>query len=721
MRQRPARLEHSWQHGVGRVLLAVQLVGTVVLVAILATAPRVSAAGGQTEIASEGPLTRIIISGDLNCQVAHEADQSFEFYGPTDQLGACGTFLAFGGTLYGPAVVPAGGPGATGWTPISQAPVTGSGSGSDPFRIVTTVGAGETGMRVEQTDSYVIGEESYRTDVRVLNETGGEQRVVLFRAADCYLQESDRGFGRVDNGAPACVISQESDARIEQWVPISPDSRYVEGNFISVWELVSQQEPFPDTCECDALTDNGAGLSWEAPVPGGGSITLSHLTFFSPEGRQAGTPIRDAVPGPNQINLNPVVVASSVALAAGVVFVVPFPAALFNSTLEENYAEVSGWWRRVGGRVGRTANRGAAWAGSRVRNARRGKPDASTTVQQIAAEPSADPVATASQEPTAFWRGPAGVATFIGLSAFLYSLLDPTFGFSVDSLGTLVGLALGLVLMLAAYAVPLFVLTRGGGIGLTAQALPGTLFVAAICVIVSRVANFQPGYLYGLIIGFGFVRELSKVEEGRLVGIATATALGTAIVAWLALPAVRDGAGVGLTGIILETALATVVVAGLEGALFGMLPLRFLPGERVRAWSGRFWMGLVGVAAFAFFHILLNPSTDAGYLADTERTSMGTVVGLLVVFGLGSVLFWAYFRFIHRKPPMAPPTANDLGDRLEAGGEVAQGSGLVDDPHAAQVGGALSHPADHLDDEVDVRLGVDPTRDGETHELHRGG
>ena len=62
-------------------------------------------------------------------------------------------------------------------------------------------------------------------------------------------------------------------------------------------------------------------------------------------------------------------------------------------------------------------------------------------------------------------------------------------------------------------------------------------------------------------------------------------------------------------------------------------------------------MALVGIAAFAFFHILLNPS--AGYLADAERSSMGTVVGLLVVFGLGSVAFWAFFRFF-RKPP-APP------------------------------------------------------------------
>jgi zinc transporter ZupT len=67
-------------------------------------------------------------------------------------------------------------------------------------------------------------------------------------------------------------------------------------------------------------------------------------------------------------------------------------------------------------------------------------------------------------------------------------------------------------------------------------------------------------------------------------------------------------------------------------------------------------MALIGLAAFAFFHILLNPSSDAGYLADSERTSMATVIGLLLVFGLGSVLFWAYFRFVHKDHPAAPPT-----------------------------------------------------------------
>ena len=625
------------------------------LLALAAFAPRVAAQGIASEIASAGPLTRIIVTDDLNCQVHHEADASPEFFGP--DVGACGTFLSAGGTLYGPANVPAGSPGQTPWTVVDQSDVTGSGGGGDPFRLVTTVGAGDSGVRVEQTDSYVIGEESYRTDIRVINDGGAEQRVIVYRAADCYLQESDIGFGRVDNGAPACVISQASDARIEQWVPITPGSRHVEGRFSEVWAMVGSQQTFPDTCLCDQAVDNGAGLSWEVTVGPGAETVVSHLTFFSPEGRRAEVPLRSAVPGPDQINLDPVVVASSVALAAGVVLVVPFPAALFNSTLEQNYGVVSGWWRRITGRVSRDVNRGARWAGGRARSAVRrgdagsGAPTGAVPPQGADMDATAPPEEPAVEDGRDFWRTPAGIAAFIGLSAVLYSFLDPTFGFSVDSLATLVGMVLGLALMLAVYAVPLYVLTRGEGLGLSARALPGTLLIALLCVIVSRLANFQPGYLYGLIVGFAFTREIAKLDEGRMQGIATAVGLAASVVAWLLLPVVRGGAA-GFPSIVVETALVTVVVAGLEAALFGMMPLRFLPGERVRAWNPRFWMALLGIAGFAFFHILLNPS--AGYLADAERSSMATVVGLLVVFGLGSVVFWAFFRFFHKPSPPAP-------------------------------------------------------------------
>lgn len=617
--------------------------------------------GVDGEITSEGPLTRIIVSPDLNCQVAHRDDVSFEFFG--GELGACGTFLSVGGTLYGPLGVPSASlSGMVPWTPISQAPTSGSGSGGDPFRITTTVEAGDLGVRIEQTDSYRLGEESYRTDVRISNGGGAEQRAILYRAGDCYLQDSDDGFGRVDQRAPACVISLASDARIEQWLPLTAGSRYFEGAYSEVWQRVSSQESFPDECSCDQAIDNGAGLSWEVVLPAGGSVEVSHLTFFSPEGLRPATTFRDAVPGPADINLDPVVIASSAAIAAGVVLFVPFPAALFNSTLEENYAEVMaavgrlrGWLYRLF--AGLFARGRRAVAGARSRRAA-GAPGAAVegTTPELGPPPAARQGGAGLRLDEAFWKSPLGILAFVLVSALLYGLLDPTLGIDSGSLATFLGLALGMGAMLLAFGIPMFI--GGRGHGLIARALPGTLLVAAGCVLISRLADFQPGYLYGLIIGFTFARPLAKPDEGRLDAVAAASALGLAIVSWILLPVVRGAGASGdqpFTAAMLETAFATVVVAGLEAAAIAMLPMRFLPGERVRGWNKRAWAALLGVAAFGFCHVLLNPSS--GYLSDSSQTSLFTVIWLLVAFGGGSVLFWAYFRFRpNREVEASPPS-----------------------------------------------------------------
>ena len=647
-RESPSPASSNRAAGVRRVAAAIA-VGAI----CVGLAWPLAAAAADGEITSDGPLTRIIITPDLNCQVAHQDDISFEYFG--DAVGGCGTFLAFGGSVYAPANVPPPGlVGSDAWSPVSQSAVTGSGSAGDPFRLVTIVEAGDSGMRIEQTDSYEVGEESYRTDVRISNSGSGDERAILYRAGDCYLQDSDIGFGRVDEGAPACVISEASDARIEQWVPLTAGSRYFEGGYSDVWQQVATGAPFPDQCLCDQATDNGAGLSWEVVVPAGGSVDVSHLTFFSPEGRQPETTLRDSVPGPTDISIDPVVIATSAALAAGVVLVVPFPAALFNSTLEDNYAEVMAGVARLRAWLSRLAA-GAVARGRRAVASRRSR--ATPGGSDIPPEPApsaAEAPATGRRFSLdeAFWRSPLGIGAFVLLSALLYAALDPTLGFDAGSLATFLGLAVGMSAMLLTIAIPQLIGARRLGVGATVRALPATLLIAAVCVVISRVAEFQPGYLYGMIIGIAFSRQLAKADAGKIDAVAAAGALAVAVVAWLLLPTVRAGGTAEeqpFVAALLESAFATVVVAGLEAAAFAMMPLRFLPGERVRGWNQRAWIALLGIAMFGFCHILLNPSS--GYLADTTRTSLLTVILLLVAFGGGSVLFWAYFRFRPRPRP----------------------------------------------------------------------
>jgi len=266
-----------------RVLLAT---GLVLALGLLVQVPLVAAA--STTITSAGPLNKIAISSELNCSVNHNGDLDGEFYGDT----ACATEIAVGSGLYGPSSIPAGNsPG--GYTAVSQSAVTGSGTSAHPYKLVTVVDVGTTGLRITETDTYVVGQESYRTDVQVTNRATTARSAILYRGGDCYLQNSDSGWGKVGSpaGAVACLAgtSTTPGTRIEQWVPLTAGSRYIEGAYYNtVWAAMNAKTDFPNTCECTTYEDNGAGLSWAlAAIPAGGSRTVSHLTNFSPLGNLA--------------------------------------------------------------------------------------------------------------------------------------------------------------------------------------------------------------------------------------------------------------------------------------------------------------------------------------------------------------------------------------------------------------------------------------------------
>lgn len=623
----------------GRAAVA-RVVCAVALFAFALSLPtRVLAA--QVVIESAGPLSQIFITDDLSCQVAYAGDSGFEFFPSESEIGSCGTWVAVGGTVWGPA---GGSATLVPFTVVSQTPVGGSGSVSDPFRVVTVVDIAEAGLRLTETDSYAVGSRAYRTDVAVANTGSAGQSGVLYRAGDCYLQGNDAGFVRVEGGSPACIVDPAFGRRVEQWLPITVGSHYFAGGYTDVWSNILSQAPFPDSCACteQVVFDNGAGLSWQFNLAPGATATFSQETFFSPVGGSpaSGQSLMSSVPDPFHITLDPVVVAQSVALTAGVIVLVPFPSALFNNTLEENYVEVMGWVTRLQARAKRLWDRLIAWIRKQVAS-RRAPPTGVPPPTQPMSDQSF--VTSAAADP---WQSPLRIAGFVLLTALLYAFLDPTFGFSLNSLAELAGLALGLFAVVLAWGVPLLIMSRRDHFELSVRALPATLIVGVACVLISRFANFQPGYLYGLIVGFFMAHGLDERIEGRTKAVAAATTLVVALAGWIVLALLRGSAGGADFGaVLLEAAAVTVVVAGLENAVFAMLPLRFMPGEAVFKWDRRVWIALMAIGLFGFVHVLLNPAAGAGYLADSTRTSFVTLILLLAFFGIASVLFWAYFRF----------------------------------------------------------------------------
>ncbi len=281
---RKARVRaHSWRanSGFAAVTLAVATV-------FAATMPigSASASASIADINSAGPLTDISISSDLNCGVNHTGDSDGEWFANT----ACGTFLAVGGTLFGPANVPAGGAASprTTWTETSQSAVTGSGTSGSPYTVTTVVGAGTTGVSLSQTDSYVVGQESYTTQITVKNNGNSSRSVILYRGGDCFLQDSDFGFGIYDSGSGAitCTTSLDPGSRIEQMLPLTAGSNYVEDFFATMWSDIGSQTALPNTCQCNSDIDNALALSWSFDVAAGASKSYSSLVTFSPLGRQ---------------------------------------------------------------------------------------------------------------------------------------------------------------------------------------------------------------------------------------------------------------------------------------------------------------------------------------------------------------------------------------------------------------------------------------------------
>ena len=290
------------------------------------------------------------------------------------------------------------------------------------------------------------------------------------------------------------------------------------------------------------------------------------------------------------------------------------PGVLFNKTLEEHYEEIAAGYHKIAGRFG-------------------GLGDLSRGLKD-------------------FWHSSGGIVAFTALSAIIYGFLIPSFGLSLASLAALLGLFGGLIVVMLFFDVPAreYHVIRTGDLG-RLRVLPGSIVVAIACVILSRVAEFQPGYLYGLVVGFQFRNSLSDKDEGRSAALRSLWALGMSLVAWLALSVLSPSGSSNGSFVILalNTMLATIVVAGVEGALFELIPLRFLPGEKIFDWRRPVWAVLFVVSAFAFVAVLINPAS--GYLTNTRTVPLAVTVILFVAFAVFSVAFWGYFRFRPTPPP----------------------------------------------------------------------
>ena len=318
---------------------------------------------------------------------------------------------------------------------------------------------------------------------------------------------------------------------------------------------------------------------------------------------------------PSQINFSAKAVAGSLALAGASIPFVAFPAEFINAALEEHEEEIT------------------SWSALLRRKMRR---------KEIQADGEGS------------WKSLLTLMGVLLATAGLYGLLDPTFGLDTTSLALYLGLLAGLVVITIVADLPsaLYMKSKFPSAKVTSHALPGALLVALICVLLSRALHFEPGYLYGTVAGLRIVNSdrIPGEAAGRSSALTAATTMLVSMVAWLLRePLVRYAAEIHapFIAIAAEACLVSVFVAGIQGVLLNMLPVKFLPGRSVFMWSKRAWLAIVLVAGFAFIHLLLG--SGSGYVGSVSDLWAALVFVLIIAVLTAGV--WIFFMRYDAKHP----------------------------------------------------------------------
>jgi hypothetical protein len=371
----------------------------------------------------------------------------------------------------------------------------------------------------------------------------------------------------------------------------------------------------------DSLTMTGTFTD----TNGARGVTVSHLipgsnTFGSTHAAPA---ITTALRAPNEVSWKPIDLLRSTVLAGGLLVLVGFPGQLFNSTLQAHYAEVMSWFGFL---------------------RRRRNPQTSTPPQVGA-------VAATSATPGSPAQTPWWVIGLVFLfSAFISGFVDPKFGFNLASVEAVVGIFGAIAVTTLIYTgIAALLMHRMYGRWGRFKIFPGGIAIVVACVVVTKVFGAQPGYIYGVMLSYSLGSfTIPKHHEGRLVAIGYTVILAASLTAWLLWTPVKAGAAAGsLPLVILSTTLAGVFMGGMCSLLFGLLPLRFLDGEKLLSWQRALWLVLFGVGMFLFVHVILNSTASS---ANAGRSYAGAIA-FFALFGAASSAFWAYFRF--RREPAA--------------------------------------------------------------------
>jgi hypothetical protein len=241
------------------------------------------------------------------------------------------------------------------------------------------------------------------------------------------------------------------------------------------------------------------------------------------------------------------------------------------------------------------------------------------------------------------------------ITAFLFGLADPHFGFNEHSVRLFVAVTIALfVVTYLANLLTRVILKRTWAVDVTIAIRPLAIVITIVAVALSRVLEFSPGFLVGLVLGLSIARDAADKHAWKAVLVRASVLVAFALISWAAYSSLveNETLGHGFTAELVLEIFVAIATEGIVMILVELLPLHLLEGERLFKHSKLLWAGTYAVVLTVF--ILAVVPWEHNW-----RQLEGNVVGWFAIvggFAVVAVAIYLFFRFI------ATPIENELDE-----------------------------------------------------------
>jgi len=266
-----------------------------------------------------GTLDDIVVGADTTLQVIDPSLSATagQVFPPGAGLGSnatctadSGIWVNIGGVLYGPdfslsSPIHCAATATTNVSPnvfytLDSQTMSGSGTGADPYTVVTTVSLSST-VTLVQRFTYVAGNKYVQQTVTL--NSASPLTATIYNGTDIYLYGSDFGYGYYDPASGAIGGRNVVDAtgatascgdsgaqpgtfyELQVPDPSTPAQHHDEQMYSTVWGDINNSKSglsLPDTVDTNVCEDNGVALEWDQVAAGpNGSGTIGDALSFN--------------------------------------------------------------------------------------------------------------------------------------------------------------------------------------------------------------------------------------------------------------------------------------------------------------------------------------------------------------------------------------------------------------------------------------------------------